>query len=149
MPKMKYFQAVGGIRDSYDTILECFDEIDDRFSQMKLKSRGLSSEDLPIIQEEVNVLRYIIACQRGLVYDGETNIQKPTIEAANRVFTRHLHRLDDVHGINATNANKFDNPIIKKQYKACRHYLFQFSLPGWVKNLPDEIESYDNKYSKN
>lgn len=149
MPKMKYFQPVADIRNSYDDILDAFIEPDNRFSQIKLGVYNLTVEDEPLIKEEVEVLKYIIACQHGLAFGSDHNIMKPTLEAVNRCFNRHQARIEDVFGINEANANKFDNPIIKKQYKACRHYLFQFSLPGWVKNLPDEIESYDNKYSKN
>ncbi|WP_054860485.1 hypothetical protein [Gracilibacillus sp. JCM 18860] len=87
---------------------------------------------------------YLIGCQLGFAY--EKNIPKPSIEATNRCFHRHLAQLRKVFDINDYKVNQYPNKIVRDQYKVSRHYLFKFSQNGWYRNLPDEILTLDNKY---
>lgn len=142
MPKMKYFQSLASIRDHYDDILRNFQS--ETYGKRLLETWNISWEERESIQEEKEVLSYLIGCQLSIVHN--QNVKKPTIEIAKRCFNRHLDFLEQIHGCHQTNVNRQGNPSIVKQYKACRHYLFQFSLPAWLEKLPDEILTFENKY---
>lgn len=146
MPHMKYFQGIADIEDHYDRILNEFDN--KKWGPTILSTWGIawSEEEKTRILEEKEVLRYLIGCQLGLVHDN--NVKKPTLEVVNRCFNRQLKFLETVHKINQWNVNKHPNKITKRKYKTCRHYLFKFSLQGWVDRLPEEILTYENKWGK-
>lgn len=140
---MKYFQALGRIRDHYDEILERW--IDDpEYGHMLLKTWNIDPVEKAELIEEREAIRYLVACQNMMAFD--ENAKKPKIEVVNRCFERHLAFLERVHGIHAYNVNKHRLKLARKQYKACRHYLFKFTLPAWVRNLPEEILTFENKY---
>jgi hypothetical protein len=138
MPHMKYLQMIGHIRDQFDDMVDLF-ERNDEFAPIFLESQGLQTSDKALIKEEIRVLDYLIGCQLGFAH--EENIPKPSVEAANRCFNRHLAKLERVFGIHPYNANKYPDKNIIKQYKACRHYLFKFSLCGWYQDMPEVILS--------
>lgn len=140
---MKYFQSIADIKNHYDEIIERI-ESNDEFSEMLLDTWEISQNEKKILLEEREALRYLIGCQTSLVKI--SNAQKPSIEAANRCFNRQLRFLEKIHDCHAYNVNKHPNKIIQKKYKACRHYLFQFSLKAWYKKLPKEILTFENKY---
>lgn len=143
MPHMKYFQGLADIRNHYDEILKHYDN--PKWGTDMLVSWGINVSEKELIKEEREVLRYLIGCQRNLVF-GE-NSKKPRLDVVQRCFNRHLDFLDKIHGCRADNANKHRNELVRKQYKTCRHYLFQFSLPAWYEKLPIEILTFENKYS--
>lgn len=146
MPHMKYFQMIGRIRDQFADTLDLFErgEQGDELAYIFLEPYGLQASDKPLIQEEIRVLDYLMGCQLGFAY--EENVPKPSVEAANRCFNRHIARLERVFDINDYNVNKHPRKNVAKQYKACRHYLFKFSLKGWYDSMPDEILTLANKY---
>jgi hypothetical protein len=139
---MKYFQAIADIRNHYDDILPKFKN--QKYGHVFLESWGIKPTEEDLIIEEREVLRYLIGCQLSIV--SETNSKKPSIEAVQRCFNRQLLYLEKVHKCHTYNVNKHPSKLIQKQYKACRHYLFKFSLPAWYDKLPDEILTFENKY---
>lgn len=139
---MKYFQAIADIRNHYDDILPKFKN--QNYGHVFLESWGIEPSEEDLIIEEREVLRYLIGCQLSLVH--ETNSKKPSINTVQRCFNRQLNYLEKVHKCHAYNVNEHPSKLIQKQYKACRHYLFKFSLPAWYENLPDEILTFENKY---
>lgn len=150
MPHMKYFQPVAGIRDIYREPVRAFNEkslVSQDTKDFILGQWGFTRQDKRLAEEEIHVLEYIIACQHGVTYH-DTNLKKPTREVVNRCFNRHLEFLKDVFEINDTNVNKYPVQDIKKQFKACKYYMFKFSLDGWYQSMPDVILTMDNKYGK-
>lgn len=140
---MKYFQALGRIEDHYTDILERGMN-EPEYGHLLLKTWNIHPSEKPEIIEEREALRYLIACQLMMAFD--ENVKKPRTAVVNRCFERHLEFLENVHGIHAYNVNKHRLKLVRKQYKACRHYLFKFTLPAWVRNLPEEILTFENKY---
>jgi hypothetical protein len=138
---MKYFQALADIKRHYDDILQNF-EIP--YGHFLLETWGINPNEKDPLIEERDALRYLLACQGMMAHD--ENAKKPEILVINRCLERHLGFLEKVHKCHAYNVNQHRLKIIRKQYKACRHYLFKFTLPAWVKGLPDEVLSFKNKY---
>lgn len=143
--KMKYFQAIADIRNHYDEILKSATR-NQSFDWMLLETWNVSPEDIPAIQEERDALAYLIACQQTFARD--KTAMKPSVELVNRLFNRHLAYLADIFDCNASTFRKYDLPAVRKEYEACRHYLFQFSLPGWVEKLPAEIPTFEGKHGR-
>lgn len=135
--KMKYFQAIADIRNHYDEILKAAKR-GNRFDWVLLETWNVSPEDIPAIQEERDALAYLIACQNTFARDKDA--VKPSKEVVNRLFNRHLAYLADTFGCDASTFRKYDIASIRKEYEACRHYSFQFSLEGWVNKLPATIK---------
>lgn len=140
--KMKYFQAIADIRNHYDDMCHYFDN--EQWGYQLLETWEVSPTEKDAIMEEREVLRYLIGCQHMLVSD--ENAKKPTLDMVQRCFYRHLSFLEKIHHCHAYNVNKHSSKFIQKEYKACRHYLFQFSLPAWYEKLPDEILTFENKH---
>lgn len=138
---MKYFQAIADIERHYDDILDSFARLN---GLLLLETWGIDPSEKEQLIEEREALRYLIACQL-MMARGE-NAKKPEITVINRCLERQLGFLEAVHGCHAYNVNKHRLKTIQKQYKACRHYLFKFTLPAWVKKMPDEILTFENKY---
>lgn len=143
--KVKYFQAIADIERHYDDIVKQFNP-ELKYGLMLLETWDITVGDKENILEEREVLRYLIACQYG--FTQKENVKKPSLEVVNRCFNRQLSFLEKIHKCHAYNVNRHHCPISRKEYKACRHYLFQFSLPAWYAKLPDEILSFENKYPR-
>lgn len=142
--KMKYFQAISDIQHHYDDILYHIDNPSPTLGHVFLETWDIDPKDKNLIIEEREVLRYLLGCQLSMVRD--SNAKKPFLDVVNRCFERELSFLEKIHKIHAYNVNRHPNPIVRKQYKACRHYLFKFSLPAWYEKLPNEILTFENKY---
>lgn len=140
---MKYFQALARIENRYDDILQNFEL---PYGHILLESWGIDPSKKDQLIEEREALRYLVACQTMMAYDEYGNAKKPEIPVINRCLERYLRFLEKVHKCHAYNVNQHRLKIIRKEYKACRHYLFKFTLPAWVKALPDEILTFKNKY---
>lgn len=141
--KMRYFNEIAYIRNHYDDIIENA-EVNGERNWMLLETWGIYPNDIEAIREERKVLSYLIACQLSMARE-ETTV-KPSLEVVERLFTRQLAFLERIHRCHAYNVNKHSNPVIRKKYKACRHYLFKFSLPAWYEKLPAEILTFEQKY---
>jgi hypothetical protein len=139
---MKYFQAIADIQNHYDEILRQCDNL--KWGKELLGTWGISLTDKENIIEERKVLRYLIGCQHMLVRG--MNAKKPSLNVVQRCFERHLSYLERIHDCHAYNVNNHSSKIIQKEYKACRHYLFKFSLTAWYDKLPNEILTFENKY---
>ncbi|AFV21901.1 hypothetical protein BTB_502p05960 (plasmid) [Bacillus thuringiensis Bt407] len=139
---VKYFQAIADIQNHYDDILRQFEK--PKFGHSLLESWGIKLSEKEAIMEERDVLKYLIGCRLGVVRN--KSVQKPAIEVVQRCFKRYLVFLEMVFKCNAHNVNKHPYKSIQKQYKACRHYLFKFSLPAWYEKLPNEILTLQEKY---
>lgn len=139
---MKYFQGLADIHNHYKDIMHNMSN--KKYGHLLLETWNINPCDKAELEEEKEALRYLIGCQTGLVR--ESNAQKPSIQTINRCFKRHLDFLETIHDCHTYNHNKHSSKLIQKEYNACRHYIFKFSLPGWVKNMPDEILTFENKY---
>lgn len=96
------------------------------------------------IRAEREALRYFSSLDIMLVKDRDA--VKPAISDLISAFTRHLAFLDDIFGCNENNWRKESDKVIRKQYEACRHYLFQLSLPAFVESLPERVPTFENKH---
>lgn len=144
---MKYFQPIADIKRHFDDVLyniKRFEEEPEGFGKHILESWGVNPDDKADIQEEREALRYLLDCRLGVARDKNSN--KPSIDIMNRCLNRHLDFLERVPRIHAYNVNKHQSVLGRKEYKACRHYLFKFSLPAWYEKMPDVILSFENKY---
>ncbi|WCF11772.1 hypothetical protein NDS46_31740 (plasmid) [Paenibacillus thiaminolyticus] len=140
---MKYLQTIANIRTHYDDILQHIEEPPKGYT---LDIWGIEPNEKESIVEEREVLQYLIGCRLGFVH--ERNTKKPSLEAVQRCFNRHLSYLQKIHGCDASNVNKHSCKLSQKAYKACRYYLFKFSLPAWYAKLPDEVLTIQNKYER-
>lgn len=140
---MRFFNELFYIQNHYDNILTNA-EMDGERNWSLLETWNIRPEDIEDIREERKVLSYLLACKLSIAR--EEKAVKPELAIVERLFNRQLMFLENVHGIHAYNANKHRNPMTRKKYKACRHYLFKFSLPAWVEKLPAEILTFDEKY---
>ncbi|AEO93313.1 gp42 [Bacillus phage G] len=143
MPHMKFFQQVADIQNHLEKVIDAFHE--EKF--FLLESWGIDkSERIANILEEIEVCRYIIGCRLSIVR--KNNVKKPSYEAVSRCFNRHLYFLEKIHRVkpNSRYPSSDYRYHVTKEAKACKHYLFKFSLPAWVDKLPEEILTYENKY---
>lgn len=140
---MRFFNEIAYIQNHYDDILTNAEANGER-NWMLLETWGIFPKDIEDIREERKVLSYLLACQLSMARE-ETAV-KPELEIVERLFTRQLAFLERIHGIHAYNVNKHRNPMTRKKYKACRHYLFKFSLPAWYEKLPATILTFEEKY---
>ena len=145
MPHMKFFKEIGDISRHYEDMLRAFEN--ERYGKGLLETWGVSWEERELVFEELKVLEYLICCQRGVSFNRD--VHKPSIELVNRCFQRHLRFLETVHDCHQWNVNKHPFKDIVREYKACRHYSFKFSCPGWVKFLPDTILAFKSKFPIN
>lgn len=141
--QMRYFNEISYIQNHYDSILENA-EANEKRNWSLLKTWNIFPEDIEDIREERKVLSYLLACRLSMARE-ETAV-KPEREVVERLFNRQLAFLERIHRCHAYNVNKHRNPLVRKKYKACRHYLFKFSLPAWYEKLPAEILTFDEKY---
>lgn len=139
---MKYLQPLANIHSHYDMIVTSMD--DTNYGHMLLETWDIAIEDKEDILEEREALRYLISCKGMIAH--ETNVSKPTLEVVERCFKRQLDFIEKHKGCHCYNVNKHKSALVRKEYKACRHYLFQFSLPAWYAKLPDEVLTFDNTY---
>lgn len=146
--RMKYFQTIADIQDYFKTILWNFeDERYKKYGRSLLDSWEIDISDKDDIIEEKEALDYLIACQYNFTHDDRT-IVKPSIEVMNRCLERHLKFLENTFGCTAYTVNKLRSNLVKKEYKACRHYLFKFSLPAWYAKMPEEIKPLNSRFSQ-
>lgn len=141
--QMKYFQGIADILNHYNTMMDNFQE-NRKYGLELLETWNVYPEDKDDIFEEREALRYLLGCRLGMVR--EKNAQKPSLEVVERCFQRHVAFMKEIHGVDDYNVNKHDDPLVKKEFKTCRHYLFKFSLPAWYEKLPEEILTFENKY---
>lgn len=139
---VKYFQAIADIQNHYEDVICHFDNL--RFGHSLLETWGIKLSEKESIIKEQDVLRYLLGCKWGFIHD--KSVRKPSIEIVQRCFQRQLTFLEKIHKCNAYNVNQHHSKLIQKQYKACRHYLFKFSLPAWYEKLPNEILTLQEKY---
>lgn len=143
MPHMKYYQGLGDIYNHYENI---FSHLEKTWGHELVETWGIdpsNEEELKLIQEEKDVVRYLIGCQTSVVHD--ENALKPTVEAAQRCFNRHLHFLNLVHECNE-NTVKNASTFKQREYHACRYYLSKFRDGAWLEKLPNRILTLENKY---
>lgn len=140
---MRFFNEIAYIRNHYDTIIENAEANGER-NWMLLETWGIYPNDIEAIREERKVLSYLLACQLSMARE-ETAV-KPALDVVERLFTRQLAFLERIHRVHAYNVNKHSNPLVRKKYKACRHYLFKFTLPAWYEKLPATILTFEEKY---
>lgn len=141
--KMRFFNEIAYICDHYDKIIANAEANGER-NWMLLDTWGVQPSDIDDIREERDVLLYLWACQLSMAR--EKTAVKPELEVVERLFTRQLAFLERIHRVHAYNVNKHSNPMIRRKYKACRHYLFKFSLPAWYEKLPAKILTFEEKY---
>lgn len=140
--KIKYLQGVADIYHHYKDILR-YAQGNGKYDHLLLETWNIELKDMELIREEYEFLRYLLGVQLGIIH--EESAIKPSIEIVNRCLNRHLSFIKEIYRYD-DNTKEKANPIVVREYKACKHYLFQFSLNGWYKRLPDKILSYEEKY---
>lgn len=145
MPHIKYLQPLADIEDRYSDWLDMIEKGDRLPARLRmLESDGWTMDDKELILREQNVLRFLIGRQNGFVHGGPAYC--PYRADVESCFHRHLTYLDETFGCNADTVRTFTDgykKMVAKEYHACRYYLFQFSLPGWVEKLPERIQSVE------
>lgn len=141
MPHVKYLQPLAELEDRYAEWIQIIEQ-GERFPARvrMLESDGWTMDDEQLILREQNVLRFLIGRQNGFAHGGPAYC--PRLADVTSCFERQLAYLDETFGCNEDTVHAFTDgyrKMVGKQYKACRHYLFKFSLPGWVERLPHRI----------
>lgn len=145
--KMKYFQGLADISRFLERVIED-KTVERRHVPLNSLSKhwGYGDVTLEEVQADLDAVKYIFHLHRGLAFH-DTGKHKPTQERVKVAFERVLIYIESVQGVHAYNVNKKGtNPIVKKEYLACRHYIFKFSLQAWYDKLPDYVQSFDEKY---
>lgn len=145
MPHMKYYQGLGDIYNHYEDI---FSHLEKTWGKDLVETWGIdpdNEEELKLIKEEKEVVRYLIGCQTSIVHDEDA--LKPTVEAAKRCFNRHLHFLNLVRKCNEDTVKNIST-FARREYNTCQYYLSKFKDDKWLEKLPDRILTLENKYPK-
>lgn len=145
--QMRFFNQLSDIMRRYEDLE--FNLSDTEFGYMSLASWGIKKDDpektekLALIRKEHAAITYLFNCR--LETARETDSIKPDMANLESALNRHLAYIEKVHGCNKDTWRKHRLKNVSKQYEACRHYLFQLSLPAWVDKLPTVIPVFENK----
>lgn len=143
--QMRFSEPLFQIMRHFERILENMTpEQASRFGTMLNETWGVKEADRERIEEEMEAFRYLVSLRRDIAYG--TDVNRPTKEVLDRALERHLRFLDTIHNVRHENFRKSNQVLAVKEYKACRHYLFKSSLPGWWKSLPEEVLCFESKY---
>lgn len=143
--QMRFFNQLADIKRRYDDLAFMVSQPD--IGTMFLATWNVKADEpekLALLREEHAAITYLAHCQMEMARD--TDDIKPDMAVLESVFNRHLDYIDRVHGCNAATWRKHPFKSVRKEYEACRHYLFKLSLPAWVEKLPAVIQTFDNKY---
>jgi hypothetical protein len=148
---MKHFQQIGRIRDKYLDVHIYHTDADgtiDKWGASKLKYRMNfdvnKTADMAQFQREFDALNYLMSCQYGfsvMKYD----LHKPHIDDLHAWFLRHIADLMHIYNTDDAGIKNHRESLIRKEYKAARHYLFQLSLPAFYKKLPDVVQTLETR----
>lgn len=159
MPHIKHFQPLADIANNYDWLLRFEANQDDMRQKDAAKFERLCGYELEKLRfdpnmtldaafaqarQEYAVFEYLLSVNRNLAR-GKTDNVRPDADYAVHVFDTWITRLLDITGCD-TEAELAKNPYFKKQYAACRYYRFQFSLPGWVEQMPATVPTFATKH---
>lgn len=145
---MKYFNQLSDMERTLQFIVFLIEraEADPTDVNMSiLESYETSLDDKADILEEIKAVRYLISCQTMIAIRDENEV-KPSVEIANRAFHRVINQLLLTYNQKDAFKPVFSNVVAQKEYDACRHYLFKFSLPAWYAKLPSEVLTFENKW---
>lgn len=148
--QMRFFNQIGDIMRRYQDLQEQL--TDDEFGHFFLGSWGITKDDpkkaekVEQLQKEHAAITYLYSCKLEMSHDSDEDAIKPDMAILESVFERHLAYIARVHDCTKDNWRKHRFKGISKEYEACRHYLFQLSLPAWVDKLPDVVPTFDHKY---
>lgn len=161
MPHIKHFQTLADIRNNYALLLRFETHQDEMRTEDVAKFERLCSYEVDKLRfdktltpeqafaqarQESAVFDYLLSVENNLAR-GETDNVRPGADYAIRVFQLWIDRLRDITG--ATDESQLaKHPLFKKQYEACKHYRFQFSLPGWVNKMPESVPAFATKHGK-
>jgi hypothetical protein len=108
-----------------------------------LHIRGACLEEKILLREEEKAIYYLSRLRTEVAIK---TIYKPPTEVVLRALNRQLLFLDKIYKVTEkTYKDKSKNKIAIKRYKACKYYLFKFTLKAWVDSLPEYIEGLKNK----
>lgn len=162
MPHIKHFQNLADIRSNYNMLLRLETYQEDMQSEDPAKFARLCSYEVDKLRfdtglspeqafaqarQENAVFEYLLSVQNNLAL-GETDNVRPDADYAIHVFQVWIDRLLDITGA-PSEAQLAKHPLFKKQYAACKHYRFQFSLPGWVNKMPATVPAFATKHRPN
>lgn len=161
MPHIKHFQTLADIRNNYAFLLRFEAHQDAMRAEDTAKFERLCSYELDKLRFDANLTpeqAFAQARQESAVFDyllsvenhlarGENDAVRPDADYAIAVFQLWIDRLRDITGAPDERTLARD-PFFKKQYEACKHYRFQFSLPGWVNKMPASVPTYASKHNK-
>lgn len=161
MAHVKFFQAIGDIRSSYREFLQAVmyyhhtendPEQEEKPSPDKMirflntslpyyiKQRAdyqVTEEALQQITSDLEILDYMMALHRP--YFLEKDLARPEPEAVIELMNRVITHNQQLYRMTEQQLFKHSNPLIRKQCLCAKHYRFQYSLPGYVRRLPEVI----------
>lgn len=163
MPHIKYFQPLADLMRPYqdffmytyymleDYYLEEEDAFDShRLStyldskmphyfrdEMRQKGERFDEQTLERIIKEMNILSYML----GVRFDRYAlePLDRPDPQEVRALLQRILDYYCDLYNQTPEQMYKHSNPVVKNMALCCKHYLFQYSLPGYVRRLPEQI----------
>lgn len=149
--KMKYFNQLSDMERTLQMLVYVIKRAEEDPSDVNLSimdAYGVTPSDKNNILEEIDAISYLISCQTMIARRNDQNDVKPSIEVANRAFNRVIEQLSSTHRQEDNGKPVFRTNVAQKEYDACKHYLFQFSLPAWYEKLPSEVLTFNNKWGK-
>lgn len=148
---MKYFQSLANIARHYEEHFEhkaFYEKEGWEFNRLATKQH-LWGVDEDVLIKERDAMRYLVHLQHMLAYGSDYDLVKPSVELVNNALDRHLAWLDLIFKCNADTYKTCPHKSVMKEYLACRHYKFKFSLQGWYDRLPEVIQTFESKYGYN
>lgn len=147
---VKYFQSIASIGNHYEDHFynkRFYEEEGWEFTRLSTKGHMWGVDD-DVLMREWKALEYLKCLQHGFALGEKENLLKPSPEVISDALNRHLDHIDKVFNCNADTYKKCPHKRVIKEYLACRHYLFKFTLQGWYDRLPDVLLTFENKYPK-
>lgn len=108
------------------------------------------------IQEEHDAFLFLSSCQLGIVSNGYTRVDRPSVDVLIRAVDRFVAFMSTVYGKDLSNFESLDHKKpnreylldVKKKYRALKYYRFQATLQGWYGKLPECCPTWEEKYAK-
>lgn len=164
MAQIKYFQALADLMHPYqDFFMYSAFMLEDYYSENKRnkdeemmltslntqiphyfrdtmlfdRNENISIETVERIKYEMNILSYMM----GVRFDRYAlePLVRPEPEEVQALLRHIFDYYCKLYRRTPQEMYKHPNPIVKKMCLCCKHYIFQYSLPGYVNKLPEVI----------
>lgn len=139
---MRYHKELCKIKSDLQYILKLIKDAEksiDPIHKEIIKRYGVSISDKSDIENEIEAIRYMIACTKIVRKKGEKPNKKPRLIVALNAFEREIKYLCHIYELKEKDEKMFPSWQIEKVYKTCHYYLDRFSRPVWYMKLPEKI----------